>query len=166
MGLDFFFGECFHAIIVPMRTVIQRVQAASVRLRETEETRAVGPGLVVLIGIGHDDTPAEADWMADKIVTLRIFEDEEGRMNLSLAETGGAMLIVSQFTLLGDARKGRRPSWARAAHPTAAVPLYERFVERIRTAGIPIQTGEFGAEMLVTIENDGPVTLVIDSPPS
>ena len=147
-----------------MRTVVQRVRAASVTLQETSETRRIGPGLVVLVGVGHEDTPEGADWLADKIVSVRVFEDDAGKMNLSPVETGGAMLIVSQFTLLGDARRGRRPSFAGAAPPSLAVPLYERFVERVRAAGIVVQTGDFGASMLVTIENDGPVTLVIDSP--
>ena len=118
----------------------------------------------MLIGIGHTDTPADADALARKLADLRVFGDDGGKMNLSLRETGGAMLIVSQFTLLGDARKGRRPSFAAAAPPPAAIPLYEHFVQAVRDQGIPTQTGEFGADMGVLLENDGPVTLVMDSP--
>ena len=147
-----------------MRVVLQRVLRAGVTLQETGETRTIGPGLVVLIGIGHADTPADADTLARKLADLRVFEDEGGKMNLSLRDIGGAMLIVSQFTLMGDARKGRRPSFAGAAPPPVAFPLYERFVQAVRTEGIPTQTGEFGADMRVLLENNGPVTLVMDSP--
>jgi len=146
-----------------MRVVLQRVLRAGVTLRESGETRTIGPGLVVLIGIGHADTPADADTLARKLAALRVFEDAHGRMNLSLRDINGAMLIVSQFTLLGDARKGRRPSFA-AAPPEIALPLYERFVQAVRAEGIPTQTGEFGADMRVLLENDGPVTLIVDSP--
>lgn len=147
-----------------MRIVLQRVQRASVTLRSTGETREIGPGLVVLIGIGHADTPADADALARKLAHLRVFEDEHGKMNLSLRDMGGAMLIVSQFTLMGDARKGRRPSFVAAAPPLVAIPLYEHFVQAVRAEGIRTQTGEFGADMGVLLENDGPVTLIIDSP--
>lgn len=147
-----------------MRIVLQRVQRASVTLRDIGETREIGPGLVVLIGIGHADTPADADALARKLADLRVFEDESGKMNLSLRDTGDAMLIVSQFTLMGDARKGRRPSFVAAAPPLVAIPLYEHFVQAVRAEGIPTQTGEFGADMGVLLENDGPVTLIIDSP--
>ncbi len=147
-----------------MRVVLQRVLRAGVTLQETGETRTIGPGLVVLIGIGHADTPADADTLARKLADLRVFEDEGGKMNLSLRDIGGAMLIVSQFTLMGDARKGRRPSFAGAAPPLVAIPLYERFVQAVRAEGIPTQTGEFGADMRVLLENNGPVTLVMDSP--
>ncbi len=147
-----------------MRVVLQRVLRAGVTLQETGETRTIGPGLVVLIGIGHADTPADADTLARKLADLRVFEDEGGKMNLSLRDVGGAMLIVSQFTLMGDARKGRRPSFAGAAPPPVAIPLYERFVQAVRAEGIPTQTGEFGADMRVLLENNGPVTLVMDSP--
>lgn len=147
-----------------MRIVLQRVLRAGVTLRETGETREIGPGLVVLVGVGHADTPADADALARKLADLRVFEDDQGKMNLSLRETGGAMLIVSQFTLLGDARKGRRPSFVAAAPPPVAIPLYEHFVQTVRAQGIPTQTGEFGADMGVLLENDGPVTLIIDSP--
>lgn len=147
-----------------MRVVLQRVCRAGVTLQQTGETREIGPGLVVLVGVGHADTPADAEGLARKLAALRLFEDAHGKMNLSLQETGGAMLIVSQFTLLGDARKGRRPSFAAAAPPSLAISLYERFVQAVRAEGILIQTGEFGADMRVLLENDGPVTLVIDSP--
>ncbi len=147
-----------------MRVVLQRVLRAGVTLQETGETRTIGPGLVVLIGIGHADTPADADTLARKLADLRVFEDEGGKMNLSLRDVGGAMLIVSQFTLMGGARKGRRPSFAGAAPPPVAIPLYERFVQAVRAEGIPTRTGEFGADMRVLLENDGPVTLVMDSP--
>lgn len=147
-----------------MRTVIQRTLQASVTIRESGERRSIGTGLVVLLGVGHDDTPADADYLAEKLVGLRIFEDEAGKMNVSLSEIeGGAMLIVSQFTLLGDARKGRRPSFTDAAPPAVAIPLYERFVAAVKSRGIAVQTGEFGAEMLVEIANDGPVTLIVES---
>ena len=120
---------------------------------------------MVLIGIGHEDTPADADYLADKIVNLRLFEDEAGKMNRALPDIdGAAMLIVSQFTLFGDTRKGRRPSFTAAAPPSVAVPLYERFIASVKSRGVPVQTGEFGAEMLVEIANDGPVTLIVDSP--
>lgn len=147
-----------------MRIVLQRVLHASVTLQESGETRAIGPGLVVLIGVGHADTPADADALARKLADLRVFEDDNGKMNLSLRDVNGAMLIVSQFTLMGDARKGRRPSFVAAAPPGIAIALYEHFVQAVRAQGIPTQTGEFGAEMRVLLENDGPVTLIIDSP--
>ena len=149
-----------------MRAVIQRALRASVILKETGERREIGPGLLALLGVGHGDTPADADWLADKLIGLRVFEDAEGKMNRSLEDIpGGAMLIVSQFTLYGDARRGRRPSFTDAAPPSVAVPLYERFVAAVQARGIPTQTGEFGAEMLVEVANDGPVTLIVDTPP-
>lgn len=149
-----------------MRTVIQRALRASVTIAETCELRAINRGLVVLIGITHGDTVADADYLAEKIANLRIFEDEAGKMNRSLFEiSDGAMLIVSQFTLYGDARKGRRPSFTDAAPPAVAIPLYERFVQAVKDRGASVQTGEFGAEMLVEIVNDGPVTLIVESPP-
>lgn len=148
-----------------MRAVIQRALRASVTIRDSGERRAIGAGLVVLLGVGLGDTPADADYVADKVVGLRIFEDETGKMNRALSDINdGAMLIVSQFTLLGDTRKGRRPSFTEAAPPSAAVPLYERFIAAVKSRGIPLQTGDFGADMLVEIANDGPVTLIVDSP--
>jgi D-tyrosyl-tRNA(Tyr) deacylase len=149
-----------------MRAVIQRAAWASVTLKETGERREIGPGLLVLLGVAPDDTTADAEWLVEKLVGLRVFEDEDGKMNKALAEIdSGAMLIVSQFTLYGDSRKGRRPSFTGAAPPSLAIPLYEAFVQAVRTRGIPVQTGEFGTDMLVEVANDGPVTLIVDTPP-
>ncbi|MBV9850478.1 MAG: D-tyrosyl-tRNA(Tyr) deacylase [Armatimonadetes bacterium] len=149
-----------------MRAVIQRALRASVTLKETGERREIGPGLLALVGVTHGDTLADADWLAGKLVGLRVFEDDAGKMNRSLADIpGGAMLIVSQFTLHGDARKGRRPSFTDAAPPAVAIPLYERFIAAVRARGVPVQSGEFGAAMLVEVANDGPVTLIVDMPP-
>jgi len=117
-----------------------------------------------LLGVAEGDTEADARWMADKVAGLRIFEDQAGKMNLGLAEIGGAMLVVSQFTLLGDCRKGRRPSFVDAAPPEQAEALYETFVAAVRDQGIPVATGRFRTQMLVSLANDGPVTLVIESP--
>lgn len=147
-----------------MRAVIQRVARASVTLKGTGERREIGPGLVTLLGVAPGDTEAEAAWLAEKLAGLRVFEDADGRMNLSLLDMGGAMLIVSQFTLLGDARKGRRPSFTGAAPPHIAEPLYEAFVRAVRALGVKVKTGEFGADMLVEVANDGPVTLVVETP--
>ncbi len=150
-----------------MKAVIQRTVAASVTLKATGERRAIGPGLVTLLGVAHGDTEADAKWLAEKLVGLRVFEDADGKMNRALSDMdgGGEMLIVSQFTLLGDARKGRRPSFMGAAPPDVATPLYEAFVKAVRALGVSVQTGEFGADMLVEIANDGPVTLIVESPP-
>jgi D-tyrosyl-tRNA(Tyr) deacylase len=146
-----------------MKALIQRVLSAAVTINGGDR-RAIGPGLVVFLGVTHTDTTAEADYIADKIIDLRIFRDELGKMNQSVRDIGGDCLVVSQFTLYGDTRKGRRPSFIAAAPPAIAVPLYERFVETLRKSGqITIQTGEFGADMLVEINNDGPVTLMIES---
>ena len=123
----------------------------------------INRGLLVLVGITHDDTPEQAKWLAEKVASLRIFSDDEGKMNRDLAEAGGAMLIVSQFTLYGDARKGRRPSFVDAAGPDQAIPLYEAFVSAVKALGIPTATGRFGAMMQVELVNDGPVTLMVDS---
>lgn len=147
-----------------MRAVIQRAARAGVTLKESGEHREIGPGLVTLLGVAPGDTLADAEWLAKKLTGLRVFEDDGGKMNLSLLETGGAMLVVSQFTLLGDARKGRRPSFTGAAPPALAEPLYHAFVHAVRALGIETKTGEFGADMLVEIANDGPVTLVIETP--
>jgi D-tyrosyl-tRNA(Tyr) deacylase len=149
-----------------MRAVVQRVLRASVTIKGTEERREIGPGLTVLLGVGHGDTASDADYLAEKIVGLRIFEDDAGRMDRSLPEIDGrGMLVVSQFTLYGNARKGRRPSFTEAAPPAEAEPLYTRFIEAVRQKGTSVQTGQFGAEMLVEIVNDGPVTLIIESLP-
>jgi len=145
-----------------MRAVVQRVSRAEVRV-EDRIVGHIGPGLVVLVGIAREDTPHAGQWLAEKIVNLRVFDDAEGRMNRSLVEAGGAVLCVSQFTLFGDCRKGRRPSYDRAASPEAAQPLYEAFVSALRAFGIAVETGEFRAMMDVEIVNDGPVTLLLDS---
>ena len=146
-----------------MRTVIQRVQHASVTV-EGRITGQIGPGLLVLAGFAPDDTPATLDWMARKLVQLRIFSDDEGKMNRSVQDISGQILVVSQFTLLADARKGNRPSYIGAAPPPIAIPLYEQFVQRLeQLIGYPVPTGEFGADMQVSLLNDGPVTIVLDS---
>ena len=140
--------------------------SASVTLTDTGEKREIGPGMVTLLGIAPEDANVEVEWLADKLTGLRIFEDAGGRMNDSLLETGGAMLIVSQFTLFGDARKGRRPSFVGAAPPSVAVPLYGAFIEAVQSRGIAVKTGEFGADMQVEMINDGPVTLIVETPSS
>jgi D-tyrosyl-tRNA(Tyr) deacylase len=145
-----------------MRAVIQRVSRARVVI-DGETVGEVGRGLLVLLGVTHADTAEEAAWLADKVVGLRIFNDADGKMNLSIADVGGGVLVVSQFTLYGDCRKGRRPSFIDAARPELAVPLYEAFVNGIKALGIPAATGRFGAMMQVELVNDGPVTLIVDS---
>ncbi|NLE44916.1 MAG: D-tyrosyl-tRNA(Tyr) deacylase [Chloroflexi bacterium] len=144
-----------------MRTVVQRVSQASVTV-DGRLVGAIGRGVVVLVGVTHADTTADADWLARKIAGLRIFEDADGKMNAGLIDVGGAALVVSQFTLYGDARKGRRPGFTEAALPEVAEPLVDRFAETLRAHGVAVETGVFGANMLVEIHNDGPVTLVID----
>ena len=146
-----------------MRAVIQRVAESRVSV-DGEVVGAIGRGLLVLLGVARGDTPADATLLAEKIVHLRIFEDAAGKMNRSLLETGGQMLVVSQFTLLGDCRKGRRPSFARAAAPDLAQNLYEDFVQKARAAGVTVATGRFRAMMAVSLTNDGPVTLIVESP--
>jgi D-tyrosyl-tRNA(Tyr) deacylase len=146
-----------------MRIVLQRVTRARVVV-DQEEVGAIGPGLLVLLGIARDDTAERATWLADKVAGLRIFNDADGKMNRSLLDVGGAVLVVSQFTLYGDCRKGRRPSFIDAAPPEIAIPLYEKFVEAMRAQGIKTATGRFGAMMQVELVNDGPVTLVLDNP--
>lgn len=145
-----------------MRAVVQRVSRAEVRVAG-EVTGRIGPGLVVLLGVGRDDTESEAAWMLDKIAGLRIFADEAGKMNLSLEDIRGGLLVVSQFTLYGDTRKGRRPSFIDAAPPELAVALYEKFVELARARGLDVGTGVFQAMMDVDLVNDGPVTLIVES---
>jgi D-tyrosyl-tRNA(Tyr) deacylase len=145
-----------------MRACIQRVSEARVTV-DCDVAGQIGRGLVVLLGIGTGDGEAEASWLAEKIVGLRIFEDDASKMNHSLAEVGGAMLVVSQFTLYGDCRKGRRPSFITAAKPELAERLYEDFVARVRSYGVEVATGRFREQMLVSIANDGPVTLWIDT---
>ncbi len=145
-----------------MRLVVQRVARASVR-EGGELLGEVGPGAVVLAGIGHDDTPEIVDRMADKLIGLRYFEDADGRTNLAIADGGGALLVVSQFTLYADLRRGRRPGFTAAALPNVATPLIDRFVERLRGHGVAVETGRFGADMAVELVNDGPFTLILDS---
>ena len=145
-----------------MRVVIQRVLRAQVSVGE-EIVGKIGPGLLVLLGVAKSDTQADADHLSSKSLGLRIFDDENGKMNLSLAETGGSVLAVSQFTLYGDVRKGRRPSFDQAAAPQLANELYEYFVGRIRESGIQCETGRFQAMMQVELVNDGPVTILLDS---
>lgn len=145
-----------------MKVVLQRVSGARVEV-EGKTIGEIGAGLLLLVGVGHDDTEKDAAWMADKIAGLRIFEDEGGKMNLSVKETGGAILSVSQFTLFGDCRKGRRPNFMGAARPESATALYDRFNEMLREAGLQVETGVFGAMMDVSLTNDGPVTLILDT---
>jgi D-aminoacyl-tRNA deacylase len=145
-----------------MRSVVQRVSRAQVTIDE-EPVGTIGSGVVVLLGIHADDSEREARWMADKILNLRIFEDEKGLMNRSLLDVGGEMLIVSQFTLYGDCRKGRRPGYSSAARPERAKPLYKHFIETVKQLGITTATGRFQAMMQVELVNDGPVTLLLDS---
>jgi len=145
-----------------MRAVVQRVRSARVEVAG-EITGAIGPGLLVYLGAGESDVAADAEWMASKIESLRIFEDPQGKMGLSVADVKGALLVVSQFTLYGDVRKGRRPSFDRAAPPEVALALYEQFCARLRARGHTVATGRFRAEMLVQAEVQGPVTILVDS---
>ena len=145
-----------------MRACVQRVSEAHVTVDGAESGR-IGRGLVVLLGVGHDDGDAELNWLAEKIVGLRVFEDEAGKMNRSLAEVGGAMLVISQFTLYGDCRRGRRPSFTDAAPPELAERLYEAFVAVVKKAGVEVATGRFREHMRVSLVNDGPVTLWIET---
>jgi D-aminoacyl-tRNA deacylase len=147
-----------------MRVVLQRVSKASVTVAG-RITGAIDRGYCLLVGFTHGDTAAQVDWMAEKVAGLRLFSDAAGKMNLGLAEVGGAVLVVSQFTVYGDAAKGRRPSFIDAARPELAIPLYNRFLEALRGMGMTVAAGEFGADMLVEIHNDGPVTLILDRTP-
>jgi D-tyrosyl-tRNA(Tyr) deacylase len=147
-----------------LRAVVQRVSQAQVVV-EGELVGQIGAGLLVLLGVAEGDGPDETGWMAEKLVNLRIFEDAEGKMNLSLAEVAGQMLVVSQFTLLGDSRKGRRPSFVGAAPPELAERLYQQFVELVRGKGVTVATGHFRTHMEVSLTNDGPVTLIVETPP-
>jgi D-aminoacyl-tRNA deacylase len=145
-----------------VRVVLQRVAEASVAV-DDEVVARIGPGLMLLVGFTDADEPSQLEWMADKVAGLRIFGDDEGKLNHSIEDVGGDVLVVSQFTLYGDTSKGRRPSFVKAAHPESAGPLYERFVEMLveRLSGV-VESGEFGARMQVSLVNDGPVTLVLE----
>lgn len=145
-----------------MRSVVQRVTKAKVSVEE-EVVGKIENGLMILLGIEDNDEIKDIEYMVDKVINLRIFEDEDGKMNKSVIDTGGSILAVSQFTLLGDARKGRRPSFINAALPEKAIPLYELFLKKIQEKNINIQQGIFGAEMQVELINDGPVTILLDS---
>src|SRR5262249_40123041 len=145
-----------------MRAVLQRVSRAKVSIAG-ETAGEIGTGLLVLLGVTHADTPEQAQWLAEKIASLRIFNDADGKMNRDVTEAGGSMLIVSQFTLYGDCRKGRRPSFIDAAPPPIAIPLYESFINAVKALGIPVATGRFGADMQVELVNDGPVTIIVDT---
>ena len=158
--LSFGLFECSNP---PVRAVVQRVSEASVTI-DSRARGAIQKGLVVLLGIEEADTVEDIEWLSGKIVRLRIFNDDHGVMNLSVQETGGEILLVSQFTLFASTKKGNRPSYSRAARPEIAVPLYENFARRLaQDLGKPIQTGEFGADMKIALVNDGPVTIIIDS---
>ena len=145
-----------------MRAVLQRVTQARVVV-DQEVIGQIGPGLLVLLGITQADTLEQVRWLAEKVIGLRIFNDADGKMNRGLAEVGGSVLVVSQFTLYGDCRKGRRPSFVEAAPPEMAIPLYEAFIAAVRAQGISTATGRFGGMMQVELVNDGPVTLIVDS---
>ena len=147
-----------------MRILIQRVTKGSVSI-DGELVGQTGPGLVVLVGVTHTDTEADAEYLANKCVNLRIFTDENGKMNRSLLDLDGSVLAISQFTLYGDCVKGRRPGFDLAARPELAEGLYEKFVELLRAAGVHVETGRFGADMMVEIHNDGPVTFLLESRP-
>lgn len=147
-----------------MRVVLQRVSQALVTIHG-RVAGSIGQGFCLLVGFTHGDTLEQVDWMAEKVAGLRLFSDEEGKMNLGLHEVGGGVLVVSQFTLYGDAAKGRRPSFVSAARPEVAIPLYEGFLQALRQLGLTVAAGQFGADMQVEIHNDGPVTLILDRVP-
>ena len=144
-----------------MKALLQRVSSASVSI-DGEIVGQIGRGFCILLGITHSDTEAEAEWLANKIAGIRLFEDEAGKLNLGLKEAEGELLVISQFTLYGDARKGRRPSFINASKPDHSEPLYTLFCAKMRALGFTVATGRFGAEMLVNINNDGPVTLMLE----
>jgi len=150
-----------------LKTVVQRVSEASVSIKnemeELKEKNRIGKGLVVLLGVGKEDGEEDAEYLAEKISNLRIFPDENDRMNLSVLDVGGEVLAISQFTLYGDCRKGRRPDFTSAAPPEMAKGLYEKFIEKVKTKGVEVKSGEFQARMLVNIRNDGPVTILLES---
>lgn len=144
-----------------MKCLVQRAKFGAVDIAG-ERVAVIGPGAVILVGARVGDTPAQADWLAEKVAHLRIFEDDAGKLNRSILESGGSALVVSQFTLYADSQKGRRPSFTDAAPPDQAEPLITRFTEQLQRHGVPVQTGRFRAEMLVTIHNDGPVTIILE----
>lgn len=145
-----------------MRIVVQRVNRAAVTVAG-ETVSSIGPGLLLLVGVADGDTPVAARQLAAKVLALRIFEDDGGKMNRSITETGGAVLVVSQFTLFGDVRRGNRPSFTAAARPEEAIPILDAFCNAVREGGVPCFEGRFGAHMAVSLENDGPVTILLDS---
>ncbi len=145
-----------------MRVVIQRVTQAAVSINE-EISGKINNGLLILVGIGQDDHTEDIQWLTQKITNLRIFSDDDGKMNLSILDIKGEILLVSQFTLYASTKKGNRPSFIQSAPPTIAIPLYEQFIQSLKETGIAIQTGQFGADMKVSLTNDGPVTIIIDS---
>ena len=145
-----------------MKAVLTRVTRASVTIDE-KETRSIGRGFLILLAVTHDDTEAQAVKLADKLCSLRLFEDAEGKINLGLDEVGGEIMVISQFTLYGNCRKGRRPEFLNAARPETAIPLYEKFVSLVRAKSYRVETGEFGAYMAVDSVNDGPFTLIVDT---
>lgn len=145
-----------------MRAVVQRVSSSKVTV-ENSVIGQINKGLLVLLGVTHEDTSKDVDYMIDKILNLRIFEDENDKMNLSLKDVGGELLVVSQFTLYGDCRKGKRPSFSNAAKPDLATKLYEEFIEKATSQDIVVGTGQFGAHMMVDLINDGPVTMLLES---
>lgn len=150
-----------------MRAVVQRVKKASVKIQNTSDgdyiNGEIDKGLLIFLGITHEDNDKDLDYIADKISGLRIFEDEQGKMNLSINDIKGEILLISQFTLYGDCRKGRRPGFTDAARPEIAIPLYEKMIDTLKLKGIKVEVGIFGADMLVDIQNDGPVTILLDS---
>jgi D-aminoacyl-tRNA deacylase len=154
-------GRRTHFGNLSMRVILQRVSKASVTIGG-RVAGAIGRGFCLLVGFTHSDGEAEVDWMTEKVAGLRLFSDAAGKMNMGLDEVGGGVLVISQFTLYGDTARGRRPSFIDAARPETAVPLYERFITALRARGLEVATGEFGADMLCEIHNDGPVTLILD----
>ncbi len=145
-----------------MRVIVQRVRSSTIRI-DDNVTASIGSGLLLLLGIAKTDTVPDADYLVDKISVLRIFSDAEGKMNLDIRQAGGSLMVVSNFTVYGDSRKGRRPSFDLAAPPAEARILYDYFVRKARLTGIPVETGSFQAHMLVELENDGPITLIVES---
>jgi D-tyrosyl-tRNA(Tyr) deacylase len=146
-----------------MRVVVQRVAFSKVEI-EGQVSGEIEKGLLVLLGITHDEEEKDMDWLINKIINLRIFKDDQGKMNLSVQDVGGGILVISQFTLYANSKKGNRPSYIRSAHPDIAIPLYEQFLAKLKAAfSGPVQTGEFGANMQVSLLNDGPVTIILDS---